>query len=230
MVDLATVTAGLKQLRTLYEILCKRQGEATRRLLEARNEESFAWAADLALRDRERLEALQSQAAKIADLEEKLAALVADPQFFRVRTNYCFEAAREAIDERRRMLAYAAAGSLAPGLTVGQIARVERTIRELDPDDVKFLKLLSEYGDDGSRYSGWQENDESGHVLLAAGCVDKQTTVDAGTFVFAAGTRLPSGERSLLSITPLGLRVLHILDLYLRVETVALPAGHGEAQ
>jgi hypothetical protein len=63
---------------------------------------------------------------------------------WRVLDNYGYEAAREPMDERRRMLAYAAAGSVHHTLTIAQLARVERMIRELDPDDLVVLAKLEE--------------------------------------------------------------------------------------
>ena len=58
--------------------------------------------------------------------------------------NYGYEAAREAIDARRSLLA--AAGSVCSALTIAQMARVERALRELDPnfcdDSTSSLKAV----------------------------------------------------------------------------------------
>lgn len=153
---------------------------------------------------------------------EALERLVADPQLERVRRNYGFEAAREAIDERRRMLAFADAGSLSPDLTVAQAARVERTIRELDPNDVKVLakiqkidapardptKVLDAEGRKlhDQRIEIWHASDPSGHILVSSGCLD----VSAPSSVWEMDC--------LCIVTKLGKWVLTVLDTYLRVD------------
>lgn len=87
---------------------------------------------------------LAANSADVVALGRQLERLVEDPEFVRVSANFGYEACREAIDERRRMLAFASAGSLNLDLTIAQLARVERTIRELDPEDALLLATISE--------------------------------------------------------------------------------------
>jgi hypothetical protein len=89
------------------------------------------------------LRRLEECAAYHDDLESRIAQRAEDPACPRVYANYARAADAEAIDERRRMLAFAAAGLVDTRLTVAQHARVERTLRELDPDDVLWLVVLS---------------------------------------------------------------------------------------
>jgi hypothetical protein len=103
----------------------------------------------------------------------QLTALINDHQFHRVQTNYVFEYAREPMDERRRMLEYAQTGSYNVDLTLAEIARVERTLRELDPNDVVMLVDIVEGLDvfdqivpdhDEARASAYDS-------IVAAGCM-----------------------------------------------------------
>ena len=163
-----------------------------------RNDEAFKkerdelfreWTSELAI-------AMNAHAARLERVEgevaanERLEALSGSRAFWRVLDNYGYEAAREAIDERRKMLAWAAAGSVSSKLTIPQMARVERTLRELDPNDVAVLQQLSDLAisiEPGSaalsadtqaratkRHKVWLDTQPSGHILAAAGCVRVQ--------------------------------------------------------
>jgi hypothetical protein len=50
---------------------------------------------------------VKDQTSRVKDLEERLAQRPRDPEFQGVQDNFCLEATREAIDERRRMLCHA---------------------------------------------------------------------------------------------------------------------------
>ena len=76
------------------------------------------------------------------ELARHLDSLLKDPQFYRLQGNYCLEHQREAMDERRIMLDHAAFGSAIPQMSLAEVARTERTIRELDPLDVMLLSCL----------------------------------------------------------------------------------------
>lgn len=163
-----------------------------------RNDEAFKqerdelfreWTSELAIALKQQISALDQAEASI-ELLSKLDQLSDSREFWRVLDNYGYEASREAVDERRKMLAWAAAGSLTAGLTVAQMARVERTIRELDPGDIAILRRLHELSAPPAkavapssewvadlqekakeRHLLWQEGQPSGHILAAAGCV-----------------------------------------------------------
>lgn len=151
----------------------------------------------------------------------ELEALAMDPQFERVLGNYQFEASREAMDERRRMLALAYAGSLHPGMTVAQLARVERVIRELDPEDVKVLAAVRRINapplneervfEDGEqalhdeRIQLLKESGASGAALVASACVAINDPVSTWAM------------QSSCVITPIGEWVLAVMGAYLRV-------------
>jgi hypothetical protein len=86
-----------------------------------------------------RLGALEREAADKDAFATEVATMLNDRQFLKVHANLEWEAAREAIEERRRMLAHLAAGLSDPGLPVYDKARIERVVRDLDPDDVRHL-------------------------------------------------------------------------------------------
>src|SRR5258708_2639838 len=152
----STIKAVGKILR-IVKYLHERNNAATNRMVEA-----YDWEKEVAVRDAEQAARLESKFGdRILEIEGVLQALVEDPQFYRVRRNYGFEGAREALDERRRMLTCATAGSITPDLTVAQLARVERTMRELDPDDVKLLNILA-LTTDADETSGRHVNDRLG--------------------------------------------------------------------
>lgn len=138
------------------------------------------------------LQMLAKSTDDVVALARRLEQLVADPEFVRISANYGYEACREAIDERRRMLAFASAGSVNIDLTIAQLARVERTVRELDPEDVHRLATICNMTDEpptsddpsvrrqqvsgnrqltGMARYGVLEGTSSLAVLTASGCV-----------------------------------------------------------
>jgi hypothetical protein len=92
----------------------------------------------LALFEKQAREALN----RSADAE-RLGALLQDHQFWRLQRNYELEWLREPMEERRRMLEFAAASAVNLTLRPGELSRVERTLRELDPSDVQLLHMLN---------------------------------------------------------------------------------------
>ena len=148
-------------------------------------------------------EALRTLAARLEsegkDRRAQIASIIGDPELGRVHLNLRIEASREAIDERLGMLAYVEAGTTdaaIKGMSIAEVARVERTIRELDPDDVRRLSRLPRKDDPKQpRYDYMWDP-----VLLAAGCVAPH----------------PAGMSTACSMSPVGLNVLKVMDLYLR--------------
>ena len=72
-------------------------------------------------------------------LADQVRNAVADGPTRTILGNLGFEAAREAIVERKLMLAAAVGGILRPEFSVERRARLERKLRELDPADVRHL-------------------------------------------------------------------------------------------
>lgn len=176
--DAITVThaAFLKALATVKNLHVKawlEKHSATFRLNAAWTQEFETWALTWLNALEQQCERLNEQCSGNAENVAALQALLADHQFFRVNQNYIFEATREAMDERKRMLAFAAAGSVNVALALGEIARVERTIRELDPDGVRLLSAIAarDGGDDfnleeASSYACFASLETSGCVSV----------------------------------------------------------------
>lgn len=142
----------------------------------------------------------------IEDLETRLEEQHNDAQFMTLWSNLGYEAAREALDERRRMLEHAAAGLIDPRLSIEDKARVERTLRQLDPTDVRTLYGLHRVVDrrpERKRHELWTDAGMSGEVLLSTGCVKED--LHAG----AAGGAPPD-----LHLTRLGELILRTLRSY----------------
>lgn len=219
-------SAGLKLLRHLED-------RNTASFQRARDEMFREWVAELSTALQYIYEQLRL---RHEHLDSKLEQVLQDGQLVRLYDNFGYEAAREAIDERRRMLAYAAAGIVDPELTVEQKARVERTLRELDPVDVRMLygldllpaRILAPDIHDALRKRDLAA--PSADVLLASGCVriDVHETMDIDD------TR---GVGHSAAITPLGKNVLQVLRAYLQLRGPAfevpgretLPGERSEA-
>jgi hypothetical protein len=199
---------------------------------EARDEEFRQWTVEHALALYDLLRRIGAAESDVAALRAKLEKLADDREFQRVQGNYGWEAWREATDERRRMLSFAAAGSYTIELSVAQLARVERTVRELDPADLRLLRELNTTafqapqrlteppdGDDDPRLESYRKalgaatqrfaicelHQPSGHVLVASACVSVEFPVHP--FVGPAAY-----------VTDLGRSVLQVLDCYLRAQ------------
>lgn len=110
---------------------------ADRRFLEARDDVFMDWTVEL---DRRVAEAEQ----RLTQLEqEAYRRRIADDEFQALGLNYLYAAYQEPLGERRRMLAYAGAAIADLSLDIGQLARVQRVLRELDPSDVFALYRLT---------------------------------------------------------------------------------------
>jgi len=108
---------------------------------------------------------------RFTDLQDKIDNIAEDPQLLRLLDNFGYEASRETIDERRRLLAHAAAGAMMPELTIAQKARVERVLRELDPEDVVALHRIRSAADAVLRHKEWSTSGASADALVGSGCV-----------------------------------------------------------
>lgn len=155
---------------------------------------------------------------------ERLFALESDRGKTIVLGNLSEAAWREANDERRRMLANASAALiLSVELSVAELARVERTIRQLDPEDLVQLRALADLeGDVHGRpldaadpasarvhlvgvpdalYRTLTSGHLEGAALIASGCVR----------VGAAGAAFDTGIAQAAYMTALGRLVLRFM-------------------
>lgn len=230
-VDLGTALGAIPSL-----VAYVARDRNTPKVLAAFDEAMAEWVIDLRRHTVAQLRLLESTAANAAETGRRLAELVEDPEFVRVQNNYGYEACREAINERRRMLAFASAGSVNLELSIAQLARVERTVRELDPTDILALQQVARIADpprpardDRMDYRNqlqpWHEScgrqaqtrfvilNEGGSlpVLSASGCV--LVAVDTAGF----------SPKNSLTVTELGARVLRVLHAYL----AAIGGEHG---
>ncbi len=121
----------------------------------------------------QRVESLENASATF----EVMKARWADHQFQRIQENYRLELWREALDERKFMLVYAAVQSFKIDLSIAQAARVERVLRELDPPDVllllDILRIDAAEPEDFSRrlQTLCEARLASSDVLMTAGCL-----------------------------------------------------------
>jgi len=238
MVDPLLAKGGIAVARVAFSELHKRWREFadgnTQRMREAEAIEGRSWRAQRDALVDERLRQLEARATAQGELGAGTAAAVQalfdDHQFGRLEWNYELEGARETTDERRRMLGFAAAWSVEPELSIAQLSRVERTIRELDPEDIDVLKRLADQqaaapalrrgqpqaiAEPAHRealekhhenmYVGWLHYRPAGEVLPAAGCV----------YIAPRATNY-STTTARIEVTDLGKNVLRVLDGYIR--------------
>lgn len=154
------------------------------------------WVGDLA-------EALRAHAGDVEALAERLDALEQDRERVLVLGNLGFEAWREAVDRRRAMLGDAALAAVFSELSAAELARVERTIRMLDPEDLDGLAALAPLGQgtESMRYERLLEGHLGGAALVASGCVR----------LIATGGGFGAGAGTAAEITPLGWLVLRFM-------------------
>jgi hypothetical protein len=146
-----------------------------------------------------RLDALEVAAEDRVSFEERLVSMVSDAQFVRLQANVEYEALREATDERRRMLAYAAAGLADPSMPLTLKARIERTLRGLDPIDVVTLRRIVRFAPLSNSIE--REHPISFAALISAGCIQSQDS-----------DRWEVGNKT--KSTQLGLEVVRVLGEY----------------
>ena len=173
--------------------------------------------------------ALDDLLSRTSEMNTLVTQLVADPEFCRLQRNYGFEAAREAIDERRKFLAYAAAGTFRDDLSVAQLARVERIIRLLEPNDVRFLADVEQdiaarrkqLEADQRKLAGTSEYRQAQNAdAIATATFNKVSSSASGQALLASGWLLmftpPVYDASIeVQITHLGKEVLSVMQVYL---------------
>lgn len=145
----------------------------------------------------------------------KVAEMVSDPQFAKIFANLQWEAAREALKERQRMLAHLGAGLCDPDLSINEKARIERVARGLDPQDFNLLREAEQWG---LRVGGQRTNEVSFFVLTASGCLAADTAEQVrAPQPQATGSDAAAWSTAVL-VTPLGRAVLRALDTYIAPE------------
>jgi hypothetical protein len=233
MVEPVTLVKGLVTACSTALAVRKKLEEIgpTARLREAAEIEQRSWRVKRDAEVEARLAELERSATDQDAFRTTVADMINDRQFLKVHANLEWEALRESLDERREMLAYAAAGLSDPGVPINVKARIERTLRELDPEHIELLARLERQKDptfqrpseEGhvrdarqaweeecaksaeNRFLHWNDTQPVGHVLSAAGCVYIQQ------FRNLSGIVKPG-----LIVTELGRWVLKALESYLR--------------
>jgi len=189
-----SLTAGKAALTQVVKFLSRYEKKNTAALMKAWDEAKEDWLVEL----RRALPDVLRRLENVEQAQEKLHERAADREFQRLLDNVSIEASREAIDERRRMLAHVGAGTFDLTMTIAQAARCERVIRELDPEDVVALRHVN----------GWREfradaRFEHLELLIAAGCVVEIPGDNAG------------GEQTVKhSVTKTGTLVMRLLATY----------------
>jgi hypothetical protein len=198
---IATAAGGIvlpRALREAANLFGRYADRNTQALMAAeRVERRERWAQESA---RHLAQQLADMMARVQNLEAKLHERVLDPQFGRLVDNYGLEATRESTDERFRMLTLATAGAFDVTMTIAQASRAERTLRELDPEDIALLRkprAPREINSDATI------SDDDMSALLASGCFFRERR-----------TRGPGVDQISYERTKLGELVLKVLRAY----------------
>lgn len=137
--DIVQAAKAVPAFKSIYDLLKKAEMARTEAMRKGYERESQIFQMNRVTAIKQQLKLLAGE-----ELDEQgLAEQLLDEQHQRVVRNIGFEAAREAMDERIKMLAYAEAGCIDTSLTIAQKARAERALRELDPTDVLGLYVVS---------------------------------------------------------------------------------------
>jgi hypothetical protein len=189
------------------------------------------WLIESVLLQQQRFDYLR---ARIDDVEAKIGERAEDPSMLRVHANFMRAADSEPIDERRLMLAFADAALIDPTLTVAELARTERKIRELDPDDVLWLSAIDKVvgrrlGDKLLRHEDevrWAvlKDSRSADVLASSGCVRVRHESAPGGSLGG-----PTGWDG-VSVTREGDLVLRVLRLYAKTRPLPIVPPGREAR
>jgi hypothetical protein len=194
--------------------------DANERLAREREDLALTWGAELKAAMPEVVARIAVMEERMEELESKLDHTFDDPQVERVFRNFTFEAAREAVDERRRMLAHAAlADVLDLRLTISQKARVERVIRELDPDDVRRLSQVAARAAEGAEGAAvaMKLGTSEAEALLAARCaIHYPPRVTGVSTAFDPSMASTSFSKDEVHVTEIGRFVLRVCHTYTR--------------
>ena len=200
----------------------------TERLKAAREVDAHEWQLQRLLALGEHVQALKAGAQATGETLAKFEELLADPQFWRLQHNYQFEAGREAMDERRRMLSFASAGSFNVELTLAEIARVERATRSMDPTDVLNLADMIGTIKSGDGPISSKQTQDALDLLLALGCIrfpPGQTRREG--IITGERPRMGTGGQPIIPsqphVTQLGLKISNVMRGYVNAVKEAAP-------
>jgi hypothetical protein len=192
------------------------------------------WVRDLDAAVAVHTQAINESAEAGAQVEERIAALESDRRLVRIWNNLGYDAMREALEERRAMLADAAVALALSPLPIERKARIERTLRDLDPVDVCDLyglaRIVGSQDTDGTklrttdnlRHHVWASGGrvENAEILLSAGCVYLPPGGGAGW----------GGGMQELRVSRLGAELLSVMGLYAKRRGVSFEIpGRGPA-
>jgi hypothetical protein len=156
MVDpLAIAKGGLttwRLARGVGNLLAAYLGKDFQALVELMREGDAAWVAEFCERLREDQKILEERLRQVHPLVTSLR----------------WEAARDATDARRLMLACIAAFLLNSGESVENKARIERSVRDLDPADVALLGMLYSLHAEAA-FATWEQHSRRSNLTV---CVD----------------------------------------------------------
>lgn len=144
---------------------------ADEHVLAFREEAALQWSAETR---RALIDLAEHLEGRIDDVEEGVNQMLARAEILCLCENLEHEAKREVLQERRRMLAHAQAGLFDPRMSLERKARVERTLRELDSDDVRVLHgldLVPTALDEHGVRTSLLNSSTSRDVLRASGCL-----------------------------------------------------------
>lgn len=210
MIDPMTAAELTEKLYKLHQRLKERK---TRAFETARDELFRDWLVELKLA----LDDVRREAERTKVESTVVGVRVNEPTYFRAAEILAAAANAEPLQERRRMLAYAAATWPILSLSTSDFSRALRIVLELDPEDLKVLYQLSQLGnqdipgdvfapsqDGAKRHERLSEHGRSEAVLLAHGCVLPRYTT---------GTNNLGPE---IHITAIGRVLLEALSVYIR--------------
>lgn len=179
-------------------------------------------------RDREFLDEVQRQLVDLVQLAEsaKLEAQRTSQQAITVQEaivlidQYRDHAARSVLDERRKLLAAAAAATFRPDIDVEMKARAERALAILEPSDIvvlrKWVKQIESVKSNSeaiSLFNGYPLTNRM--ALEQSGCVILQSKLDVDDQAPRWDLAPPSPRlRHIAIVTPLGAAVLLLLETY----------------
>jgi hypothetical protein len=228
------IVGGKMVLPVMKHFAAKLAGAGDAAWQERRREIHEDWQIEAATLAQERFDFLS---ARVDDLEAKVAVRAEEVAAIAVHANFVRAADAEPTEERRRMLAFADAALVDTSLTVAQISRVERLLRELDPEDILWLSVIDRAA--GTFFEGIQKGSEErvrwetwnragADVLVASGCVRVTHHSQSGAFAYDAPAGGGGWDGAV--VTREGRLVLQVMRLFLRARPLPMVPPGRETQ